>query len=45
MLYIEIWTGAPLMKALILSIPLELASQLAMLTILTDASTAILILM
>ena len=45
MLYIEIWTGAPLMKALILSIPLELASQLAMLTILTDASTAILILL
>ena len=44
MLYIEIWTGAPFMKALILSIPLELGSQLAMLTILTDTSTAILIL-
>ena len=44
MFYIELWTGAPLMKALILTIPLELASQLAMLSILTEASTAILML-
>lgn len=41
MLYIEIWTGAPLMKALISSVPLETGGQLALLALLTDAFTGI----
>ncbi len=41
MLYIEIWTGLPLMKALVSSVPLEIAGQLALLAVLTDVLTGI----
>lgn len=44
MLYIENWTGIPLMKALILSIPLELGHELGLLSFLTDVSTGIVLL-
>ncbi len=45
MLYIENWTGIPLMKALILSIPLELGNELGLLSFLTDASTGIVLML
>ena len=41
MLYIETWTGLPLMKALVLSVPLEIGGQLALLALLTDVFTGI----
>lgn len=41
MLYIELWTGIPLMKALISSVPLFPGGQLALLAFLTDAFTGI----
>ena len=41
MLYIEIWTGIPLMKALISIVPLESGGQLALLALLTDVFTGI----
>ena len=41
MLYIEIWTGIPLMKALVTSVPMESGAQLALLALLTDVFTGI----
>lgn len=41
MLYIEIWTGIPLMKAAISSVPLETGGQLALLAFVTDVFTGV----
>ena len=45
LLYIEIWTGLPMIKALILAIPMETSSQLALLAVLADVATGVALIM